>query len=96
MTTRRPDRMLSAPSTQGLGALDLDRASSMADEGGASAAAVEARADDHFVEGLPRERGGLPPWRSVILLIAGGFCLLAGWKLRTTALARLKKAGPGA
>lgn len=91
METVRP-----LPATQGLGALDLDRAHSLADEGGVSAAAVEARGDEHFVEGRCRERGGKAAWRGATLLVAGAFGILAGWKLRTAAWARLRKAGPRA
>jgi hypothetical protein len=62
-------KLVHARGTEGLGALDRDRAGSLADEGGVSAAAVEAQEPDG-----PGDRDR--PWRvgavAAILIILGG------------------------
>ena len=78
MATRQPDLTLCAPATQGLGALDRDRAS-LADEGGVSAAAVEARSDELLADGArPGPGRSQVSWRGATLLAAGVFAILAG------------------
>jgi len=93
MTRRRPNRVPSAPATQGLSALDRDRAGSMADEGGASAIAVEARSDELLVDGVRHGRRAMASWRGTILLAAGVVGVLAGSSLM--AWERLKLRNPG-
>jgi hypothetical protein len=78
--TRGPDMPPSAPATQGLSAFDRDRAGSLADEGGVSAAAVEARGDELFVDGVRPGRGAQASWRGATLLVAGAFAILTGWR----------------
>lgn len=77
--TRHPDLTRSAPATQGLGPLDRDRAGSLADEGGVSAATVEARSDEFVADGAPGRSQAL--WRGAKLLAAGAFAILAGWRI---------------
>jgi hypothetical protein len=82
MATRQPDLTLSVPATQGLGALDRDRAGSLADEGGVSAAAVEARSDELLADGArPGPGRSQASWRGATLLAAGVFAILAGWRI---------------
>jgi hypothetical protein len=80
MDKRGLRKPLAAPETEGLNALDRDRAASLADEGGASASALEAqdlelpidarRAGDGF--GRPREgwRRSMA-WPAAALFAAG-------------------------
>lgn len=65
----------------GLSAFDRDRAGSLADEGGASAATVEARSEELLEDGGRRDRGGQGSRLGAILLAAGAFGILAGWSL---------------
>lgn len=78
MASRRPD-VLHAPATEGLSALDRDRAGTLADEGGVSAAAVEARPPED--EGVDGRRQGDGAWGTAVLLAAGALGALLGWSL---------------
>jgi hypothetical protein len=60
----------------GLNALDLDRAASLADEGGASAAIVESQ-EDARPEAIAVGSFGRKYWR----MAAVGLTLLAGWRM---------------
>jgi hypothetical protein len=80
MTTRQHDLTLCVPATQGLGVLDRDRAGSLADEGGVSAAALEARSDELLADGA-RPGRSQASWRSATLLAAGAFAILVGWRI---------------
>jgi hypothetical protein len=80
MASRRPDLPLAAPATEGLSALDRDRAGSLADEGGASAAVTEARDNEPFPDDRPRRLAN-GSWRAVALLAAGAFGVFAAWSV---------------
>ena len=80
MASRHSDLPLAAPATEGLSALDRDRAGSLADEGGASAAVVEARDDASFADDR-RRRAANGPWRAAALLAAGAFGVFAAWSV---------------
>jgi hypothetical protein len=63
------NQTLHAPATEGLGSLDRDRAGSLADEGGVSAAAVESQE--------PRSRGERDRlWRAAA--VGASLLVLAG------------------
>jgi hypothetical protein len=77
MTTPRPDGPEStprpAPATEGLTRLDRERAASVADEGGASGAAVEA---EHAVETIPGPDGRpIPRWSEEGRRATGGLAI---------------------
>jgi hypothetical protein len=74
-TTHRDS--LPAPATEGLSALDRDRAGTLADEGGVTAAALEGRrsADD----GEGDSRASNRTWRAAALLAGGTIGVLAAW-----------------
>jgi hypothetical protein len=70
---------LPAPATEGLGPLDRDRAGTLADEGGVSAAAVESLPlEGERVDG--RRRGNVA-WRVAALLAAGALGVLVAWSV---------------
>jgi hypothetical protein len=75
MGARRTES-LPAPATEGLSALDRDRAGTLADEGGVSAAAVEAL-EPIDVE-APVARAA---WRTGALLAAGALGVLLAWSM---------------
>jgi hypothetical protein len=81
MASRRSDLSLAPPATEGLSALDRDRAGSVADEGGASAAAVEAREDESFADEGGRRRPANGAWRAAALLAAGAFGVFTAWSV---------------
>jgi hypothetical protein len=72
---RRPES-LPAPATEGLSALDRDRAGTLADEGGVSAATVEAREPFDIEAPLAG-----PAWRTAALLAAGALGVLIAWSV---------------
>ena len=67
MASRSSTSSLPAPATEGLGALDRDRAASVADEGGTAAAAVETQ----DVEKAGQAESGNRTWRKVSLETIG-------------------------
>ena len=67
MALRSSTSSLPAPATEGLGALDRDRAASVADEGGTAAAAVETQ----DVEKAGQAESGNRTWRKVSLETIG-------------------------
>jgi len=78
-TGRRPAVLAPSPSsTQG-----RDRAGSLADGGGVSAAAVEARSAELLADGArPGPGRSHASWRGASLLAAAGaFAILAGWRI---------------
>jgi hypothetical protein len=87
MARRSAPDPLAAPGTEGLSEFDRDRAGTLADEGGASAATVESTRtlDDHFGEG-PSSNGR---WRTAALVAGASLAVLAVW----TALRRLGARG---
>ncbi len=80
MASRRRDLPLGAPATEGLNALDRDRAGSLADEGGASAAIAEARENEPLADDLQRSVAN-GSWRAAALLAAGAFGVFAAWSV---------------
>jgi hypothetical protein len=68
---------LPAPATEGLSALDRDRAGTLADEGGVTAAALEARPSTEDGEGEGRRSSRT--WRRAALLAGATLAVLAAW-----------------
>ncbi len=73
------------PATRGLDALDRKRAASLADEGGAAAAAVETRAQkdtdgDEDTQGK-KAPAALPPVWIFLPALAGALAALLVWRL---------------
>lgn len=83
MSRRSPSAPRAAPATEGLGALDRDRAASVADEGGATAAALETQDIEEAVGTTPAEKR---TWRTVTLETVGApkaWRLVSRWRGRT-------------
>ena len=78
MGSRRSKDPLPAPATDGLNALDRDRASSVADEGGVSASALDAREDDRPSDLDTRERVRVAVWPAAVLAAVG---VIAAWNV---------------
>ena len=81
MARRSSASSLPAPATEGLGALDRDRAASVADEGGTAAAAVETQ-EARKADPVETEKR---TWRKVSLETRGGpreWRLVSRWRAR--------------
>lgn len=77
MATEHSRTQLPAPATEGLSAIDRDRAGSLADEGGSSAAAFETHESPLKV----RERGKLFPSTRWPIAVGIGLGAVAAWGL---------------